>query len=436
MSKGNLFLGQGRGSVGDVVFYVAGGKQIARARNRSPRNPKTPSQLYQRAITATIGRAYQLGKEIFDHSFEGYSVPSGCAERFRSVNARALRSALANDVNSEPTTHVTALVVGPGTLSPVPNAMIISEGTYPMNFWTMTTASESQSIAKLSIPAVSGDETIAAYMSRVGLIEGDIYTFCGFLSHDGDLTVFEVEGADNAGGLQMAGQFFFCRFIVKSPSDPTALASAAVFGDFLDVYTSPNIGQINIMDELLWDESVDFDYMFQFRGDYAMHSMGVIRSRLDNGLRSNSSMMWAKWDNRSGLDWEWALLGWQQGAVNLGDSELILEGAGYRRRNTPAPATEEFTTSVELPATGQITIARSDGEAFDANGSNLPQVILVSESADGSNPMPAILNVGSSISWSSGGGTVRVNMARESGSDLPTGVMNAVAGTYVVDVNY
>lgn len=377
MSKGNLFLGQGRGSVGDVVFYVAGGKQIARARNRSPRNPKTPSQLYQRAITSTVGRAYQLGKEIFDHSFEGYSVPSGCAERFRSVNARALRSALANDVNSEPTTHVTALVVGPGTLSPVPNEMIISEGTYAMNFWTMTPASESQSIAQLSIPAVSGDETIAAYMSRVGLIEGDIYTFCGFLSHDGDLTVFEVEGADNAGGLQMAGQFFFCRFIVKNPSDPTALASAAFFGDFLDVYTSPNIGQINIMDELLWDESVDFDYMFQFRGDYAMHSMGVIRSRLDNGLRSNSTMMWAKWDNRSGLDWEWALLGWQQGAPQLGDSDLILEGAGYRRyRPTPPSPEAVWNTNPALPATGNVEISRVDGSLINDN--NLPDTIQVS----------------------------------------------------------
>lgn len=426
MSKGNLFLGQGRGSVGDVVFYVSGGKQIARSRNRSPRNPKSPRQLYQRAITSTVGRAYQLGKEIFDHSFEGYSVPAGCAERFRSVNARALRSALANDVNSEPTTHVTALVVGPGTLSPVPNAMIISEGTYPMNFWTMTPASESQSIAQLSIPAVSGDETIAAYMSRVGLIVGDIYTFCGFLSHDGDLTVFEVEGADNAGGLQMAGQFFFTRFIVKNPSDPTALASAAVFGDFLDVLTSPNIGQINIMDELLWDESVDFDYMFQFRGDYAMHSMGVIRSRLDNGLRSNSTMMWAKWDNRSGLDWEWALLGWQQGAAALGDSDLLLEGAGYRRYR---PTQSVFITTPALPATGNITIARSDGAALNAE--NVPQVITVSTDGGSTSHEATIQFTSSSVQWVSNG-DIFAQMNLEGGN--PDGTMRMESGVTLMSV--
>lgn len=431
MSKGNLFLGQGRGSVGDVVFYVSGGKQIARSRNRSPRNPKSPRQLYQRAITSTVGRAYQLGKEIFDHSFEGYSVPAGCAERFRSVNARALRSALANDVNSEPTTHVTALVVGPGTLSPVPNAMIISEGTYPMNFWTMTPASESQSIAQLSIPAVSGDETIAAYMSRVGLIVGDIYTFCGFLSHDGDLTVFEVEGADNAGGLQMAGQFFFTRFIVKSPSDPTKLANTAVFGDILDVYTSPNIGQINIMDELLWDESVDFDYMYQFRGDYAMHSMGVIRSRLDNGLRSNSTMMWAKWDNRSGLDWEWALLGWQQGAAALGDSDLLLEGAGYRRYR-PTPPQGVYSTRPALPATGTIYITRNDGEPI--HETDAPTPIMVSQFPDGHDAVEAVLNVGSSVLWKVGGNTDVSSMERVSGTANLSGSMVMASGWYLVSI--
>ena len=49
MAKGNLFLGMGRGSVGDVTFYRADGQQLSRARNRKPRNPKTNAQLIQRA---------------------------------------------------------------------------------------------------------------------------------------------------------------------------------------------------------------------------------------------------------------------------------------------------------------------------------------------------------------------------------------------------
>lgn len=428
MSKGNLFLGQGRGSVGDVVFYVSSGKQIARARNRSPRNPKTPGQLYQRAITSTVGRAYQLGKEIFDHSFEGYSVPSGCAERFRSVNARALRSALANDVNSEPGVHVSAIVVGPGTLSPVPNELVISEGTYGMNFWSITPCSDSQEASLLSIPAVSGEETIAEYMSRVGLVEGDIYTFCGFLSHDGDLTVFEVEGADNDGGFQLAGQFFFCRLIAKTPSDPSAAASAATFGDLFDEYTSPNVGQVMILDELLWDEAVNFYRPFQFRGDYNLAAMGIIRSRLDNGLRSNSSMVWATWHNRTGLDWEWALLGWQQGAPQLGESDLILEGAGYRRYR-PTPPQSVYTFTPALPATGTISIVRNDGNSITEESA--PATIMVSQYADGHDAVAASKDIGSSVSWKIDQNTIVANMARSSGT-LLTGSMVMTNNYYLV----
>ena len=74
MAKGNLFQGMGRGKVGDVVFSRLNGEQISRVRNRHPKNPRSNSQLFQRAIMATVMQAYSAGKAIFDHSFEGYAV--------------------------------------------------------------------------------------------------------------------------------------------------------------------------------------------------------------------------------------------------------------------------------------------------------------------------------------------------------------------------
>ena len=41
MAKGNMLMGYSRGSVGDVTFARIKGQQIARARNRNPKNPKT-----------------------------------------------------------------------------------------------------------------------------------------------------------------------------------------------------------------------------------------------------------------------------------------------------------------------------------------------------------------------------------------------------------
>ena len=64
MSKGNLFLGFGRGKVGDVVFYRSNGEQITRSLNRNPKNPRSESQLLQRIIMGTVMQAYSKMKSI------------------------------------------------------------------------------------------------------------------------------------------------------------------------------------------------------------------------------------------------------------------------------------------------------------------------------------------------------------------------------------
>ena len=71
MAKGNMFLGMSRGSVGDVTFYRNRGNQVARARNRTPMNPKSEAQTIQRMILATASKAYSRMKGIVDHSFQG-----------------------------------------------------------------------------------------------------------------------------------------------------------------------------------------------------------------------------------------------------------------------------------------------------------------------------------------------------------------------------
>ncbi len=55
-----MFQGYARGAVGDVVFSRQGGQQVSRARNRNPNNPKTFSQVVQRARFTNCVRFYQL----------------------------------------------------------------------------------------------------------------------------------------------------------------------------------------------------------------------------------------------------------------------------------------------------------------------------------------------------------------------------------------
>lgn len=79
MAKGNWLLGGVSGKVGDLVLSKSNGKQVTRARNRSPKNPKTSAQALQRMKFGALAAFYSaFEKEILDHSWQGvkYGGPS------------------------------------------------------------------------------------------------------------------------------------------------------------------------------------------------------------------------------------------------------------------------------------------------------------------------------------------------------------------------
>lgn len=92
MGKGNMFLGQVRGSVGDVTFWVGRGQQMSRVRRRQISNPRSTGQQIQRMIFASVSWAYQLLKSIADHSFEGVTYGGPSQAKFFSLNLKALRA--------------------------------------------------------------------------------------------------------------------------------------------------------------------------------------------------------------------------------------------------------------------------------------------------------------------------------------------------------
>lgn len=135
MSKGNLFLGQARGSVGDVTFTHIAGTQVARARNRSPRNPRVPSQMLQRIVLNSASKAYSLMQPIVNHSFEGVQGVARNQQRFMQLNTSAFRDKLA-DVIANPTEEAALASTAhsfsfKGDFYPQLNEYLISEGTLP-----------------------------------------------------------------------------------------------------------------------------------------------------------------------------------------------------------------------------------------------------------------------------------------------------------------
>ena len=325
MAKGNMLQGMARGKVGDIVFSRLNGEQISRVRNRNPKNPRTNAQLYQRAIMATVMQAYSAGMVIFNHSFQGKSVGAANQRRFMSLNAKRLRDQIAADLQESSIENQKARVVAPGAITPVPNAFIVSEGSYEQKLFT-TGMLGSELVWQ--IPAKETNETIAHYAERVGLIAGDIYTYVAFGLND-ETVVFEPANITSDYAKQKECTFAYLRFIVKD----NLSANNATLNAITDLFDLESNG-----------DNMEPDHLsFQIRAynviSHAFHAYStVIRSRKDVDLRSTSIMIEEVTQNNASYHWgiapDYLLDIWKTGSVSLGDSDLILEGGGGTSANS------------------------------------------------------------------------------------------------------
>lgn len=326
MAKGNLFQGMGRGKVGDVVFSRLNGEQISRVRNRHPKNPRSNSQLYQRAIMATVMQAYSAGKAIFDHSFEGYAVGAQNQRRFLSLNAKMLRQLVATDINTPLATNSQkARVVAPGVSVPVADPFIISRGSYQQTLFELDSADGSY-----TLPAPRSAETVAAYASRNNLIAGDIYTFVLFaIKKD---IAYQSNLYDDALASQNYCTFGWVRMIVKEnlSSVNTAVNN---YADLFDVQSSGGDFAVTAtrLAGIPVNDSINFPQLIvnNFNSYTRTGGIGLIRSRLDQDLRSDSTL-WVDYgttaENMYGIASEYILDEWKNATTSVGDSDLILEG--------------------------------------------------------------------------------------------------------------
>lgn len=379
MSKGNLFLGMASGSIGDVTMYRTNGQQIARARNRRPSNPRSDAQLYQRAILATISRVYQLGHAIFDHSFQGYRRGAENQRRFQKLNLNALRAQLAADVAAGTSL---ARVGAPGVSAPTANRYIISEGTYQNT---------------LLIPAANGDvqfpqpnagETISQYAARVGLIDGDIYTIVAIGVSPTDFAYEYV--TDDGALVEQASlgraNFKFVQYRVKegTQTNATQLTEETPITDVFDVYPSkPQFTGV-----IFADRVIPFADVVE-NPDWTNGAIGVIRSREDSDLRSNTTMQLVGNVDTFGITARWLLEVWRK-EYQIGYSDLILEGSEFAPAALPdfqslTPGNYYIPEAIPV---GSLTATNTVVTVTGSHGINVPVII------DGGQPTTIAFNDG------------------------------------------
>lgn len=329
MAKGNLFQGMGRGKVGDVVFSRLNGEQISRVRNRHPKNPRSNSQLYQRAVMATVMQAYAAGKEIFDHAFEGYAVGAQNQRRFLSLNAKMLRQLIATDINTPIATNSQkARVVGPGVSVPVADPFIISRGSYQQTHFEWD--GNANDYGAFVGSAKNNNETIASYVQRCNLKAGDIYTFVIFAEKT--KIAYQSNLYDDALASVNYCDFGFIRMKVKENlSSQTGVLNT--LGQIFDFESNGGIFATGAANLASSGVSGNIDIALIVGEDNTEYTktgaIGLIRSRQDVDLRSDSVLNMCYGDtaeNMFGIASDYILDEWKNATTSVGNSDLILEG--------------------------------------------------------------------------------------------------------------
>ena len=357
MAKDNLFLGFGRGKVGDVVFYRSNGTQITRARNRNPRNPNSVPQRVVRAVNASVSRLYSIGQEIFNHSFEGAATPADNQRRFNSLNINLLRGLIADDLNSGRVDGDCLARVGARGLSAaVPfNGMQLSSGKLPNNAFEMKSDGRFGMPEPLRSAPNVYTETVAQYATRIGLVEGDIYTFVMIGTPgttDSQLAYYGAEGeAFNPCAAIFPFFFNYAQLIVK----------AEAFTNTDTISTSTKLSAIfGASDSGIKLTSQPLLVLFT-PGDIDSRMIngvaGCIHSRESTGLRSTTFGI--AFQSLPGENGDWGLTtnylaqAWQTGDSNLRGDELVLDGKYFVPSGvTVAPKVFTCYDDTEITAVG------------------------------------------------------------------------------------
>lgn len=312
-----------KGKVGGVVYYKLTDSnnkatQGTRVYTSQVRNPNTTRQQYQRAILKTVSNMYAQGKTIFNHSFQGKSVGGQNAREFRRLNMRALRAQCVADYSAglRPAGY-RSFVSARGSMYAAPNEYIVSQGTYDQKFFTWDDTNKAY-----TMPASVQGQTVADYMAANGLVEGDIYTFVGLIVNKN-----VVAGGDGQTPYETnyKSNFLYTRLRV-TPVDDTTVA----FEHLSDVFQQLPSSLPDVSLEFLTTANLMTPDII-FAGDVPnLGAFGVIRSREDQDLRSNSTMHLL---TSTGLDAPgfgiisaFVYKYWADDAGNLGNSELLLEG--------------------------------------------------------------------------------------------------------------
>lgn len=221
------------GAVGDVVYRMRNGQNIASQKASKVKNPRTDEQQNQRMNMSTVSAAYSALKVICDHSFEGKTYGSECMGEFMKRNLAIMKPRLYNfNIKGNPYIVPNPYMVSRGSLPTIPVSEILNTDAL---IATIDVAQNSYAMETI---------TVAQLHQLLGLQIGDQITLLFVYEVvNGERTIFE--------GINPQNQFAvgYARITADTTKagleTMTAFADTGTLKDWVDTSLSENYNNIS-----------------------------------------------------------------------------------------------------------------------------------------------------------------------------------------------
>lgn len=221
------------GAVGDVVYRMRNGQNIASQKASKVKNPRTDAQQNQRMNMSTVSAAYSALKVICDHSFEGKTYGSECMGEFMKRNLAIMKPRLYNfNIKGNPYIVPNPYMVSRGSLPTIPVSKIQNTDAL---IATIDVAQNSYAMETI---------TVAQLHQLLGLQIGDQITLLFVYEVvNGERTIFE--------GINPQNQFAvgYARITADTTKagleTMTAFANTGTLKDWVDTSLSENYNNIS-----------------------------------------------------------------------------------------------------------------------------------------------------------------------------------------------
>lgn len=221
------------GAVGDVIYRMRNGQNIASQKASKVKNPRTDEQQNQRMNMSTVSAAYSALKVICDHSFEGKTYGSECMGEFMKRNLAIMKPRLYNfNIKGNPYIVPNPYMVSRGSLPTIPVSEIQNTDAL---IATIDVAQNSYAMETI---------TVAQLHQLLGLQIGDQITLLFVYEVvNGERTIFE--------GINPQNQFAvgYARITADTTKagleTMTAFANTGTLKDWVDTSLSENYNNIS-----------------------------------------------------------------------------------------------------------------------------------------------------------------------------------------------